>query len=181
MDPTQVLRLLALPDEQLIENVDLSEEGFDLLENRLHLRAAVLGWTGNPLKQPPASVAAEVRAMLTQTDDVLAVMKDLAHPPKPHTACIGVHKARMAALAHEVVSKWNELVLVGTLVRFYPTWGAWNTAEIDLTERQAQISAAGGPVLWLHKRGGCVSMWHCEPLTAPRCFVPRKRAQGVAP
>jgi len=183
MDATETLRLLALPDEELINSPDftLSKQGFDLLENRLCLRAAVLGWTGDPLKQPLASVAAELRAMLTQTDDVLAVMKDLAHSPKPHTACIGFHKPRMRALAEEVVSKWNELVPVGTLVRFYPTWGAWNAAEIDLTERQAQMNTAGEPVLWLHKRAGCVSLWHCEPLTVPSCFVPRSSAQGIAP
>ncbi len=183
MEPAQVLRLLALPDEQLIESPDftLSEQGFDLLENRLRLRAAVLGWTGDPLKQPLASVAAEVRAMLSQTDPVLAVMKDLANCPKPHMTCLGIHKARMRTLAEQVVEKWNELVPVGTLVRFYPTWGKWNEAEIDLTERRAEMGAAGGAVLWLHKRGGLVSLWHCEPLTVPSCFVPRRSAQGVAP
>jgi hypothetical protein len=31
---------------------------FDALENDLRTRAAVLGWTGDPLKQPPHTVLA---------------------------------------------------------------------------------------------------------------------------
>ena len=33
------------------------------LEGELALRAAVMGWTGNPLKQPPRSVLAAARAV----------------------------------------------------------------------------------------------------------------------
>lgn len=37
---------------------EFSEDDFDALESELHLRAAVLGWTGDPLKQPARSVLA---------------------------------------------------------------------------------------------------------------------------
>ena len=40
------------------------EEDFQRLEWRLKLRAACLGWTGDPLKQPPRSVLLEVRYLM---------------------------------------------------------------------------------------------------------------------
>ncbi|HTD68075.1 MAG TPA: hypothetical protein VK846_16240 [Candidatus Limnocylindria bacterium] len=37
---------------------------YDALEDGLRLRAAVLGWTGDPLHQPPRSVLATLRSVL---------------------------------------------------------------------------------------------------------------------
>ena len=44
--------LLALSDAELIELADLTDAEFDELENQLALRAACLGWTGDPMRQP---------------------------------------------------------------------------------------------------------------------------------
>lgn len=41
-----------------------SESDFDQLEAELKLRAAVLGWTGDPLKQPSRTVLAAARAAM---------------------------------------------------------------------------------------------------------------------
>ena len=40
-----------------------ADSDFDALESELHLRAAVLGWTGDPLRQPPRSVLASARSV----------------------------------------------------------------------------------------------------------------------
>lgn len=42
---------------------EFSDEDFDRLESELRLRAAVLGWTGEPLRQPPRSVLATARSV----------------------------------------------------------------------------------------------------------------------
>lgn len=55
--------LLALSDAELIELADLTDAEFDELENQLALRAACLGWTGDPMRQPLETVAAIVRGM----------------------------------------------------------------------------------------------------------------------
>lgn len=60
--------LLALSDEELIDSADLSDEEFDELESQLALRAASLGWTGDPMRQPLATVAAIVRGIITRRD-----------------------------------------------------------------------------------------------------------------
>lgn len=57
--------LLALPDAELIESADLTDAEFDQLENQLALRAACLGWTGDPMRQPLSTVAAIVRSILS--------------------------------------------------------------------------------------------------------------------
>ena len=57
--------LHSLPDVELIETVDLSEAEFDELENQLALRAACLGWTGDPMRQPLVIVAAIVRGIVS--------------------------------------------------------------------------------------------------------------------
>ena len=56
--------LLALKDEELIERASLSDAEFDQLENELGLRAACLGWTGDPMKQPVNVVAAVARGII---------------------------------------------------------------------------------------------------------------------
>ena len=56
--------LLALSDAELIELADLTDAEFDELENQLALRAACLGWTGDPMCQPLDSVAACVRTII---------------------------------------------------------------------------------------------------------------------
>lgn len=56
--------LLPLNDAELIESVSLSDAEFDKLENQLAIRAASLGWTGDPMCQPVAVVAATVRGIL---------------------------------------------------------------------------------------------------------------------
>lgn len=56
--------LLALKDEELIERAQLSDAEFDQLENDLALRAACLGWTGDPMKQPVNVVAAVARGII---------------------------------------------------------------------------------------------------------------------
>lgn len=58
--------LLALKNEELIERADFSEAEFDQLENDLALRAACLGWTGDPMKQPVEVVAAVVRSIINK-------------------------------------------------------------------------------------------------------------------
>ena len=49
-----------------IKEIELYFDGqmFDRLEGELKLRAACLGWTGDPLKQPPRSVLAAARKIL---------------------------------------------------------------------------------------------------------------------
>ena len=56
--------LLALKDEELIEHANFNDAEFDQLENDLALRAACLGWTGDPMKQPIEVVAAVVRNII---------------------------------------------------------------------------------------------------------------------
>lgn len=56
--------LLPLNDVELIESVSLSDTEFDELESQLAIRAACLGWTGDPMRQPVAVVAATVRGIL---------------------------------------------------------------------------------------------------------------------
>lgn len=58
--------LLALSDTELIDSADLSDTEFDELESQLALRAASLGWTGDPMRQPPETVAAIVRGIITK-------------------------------------------------------------------------------------------------------------------
>jgi hypothetical protein len=55
-------------DEELINTADLTPAEFDALENRLRLKAAVLGWTGDPLHQPLPTVAAIVRGILAERE-----------------------------------------------------------------------------------------------------------------
>jgi len=56
--------LFSLSDAELMETADLSEADFDELERQLVIRAACLGWTGDPLRQPLEVVAAVVRGIL---------------------------------------------------------------------------------------------------------------------
>ena len=42
----------------------LSNADYDELESRLRVRAAVLGWTGDPLRQFPSVVLGEIEAIL---------------------------------------------------------------------------------------------------------------------
>ena len=56
--------LLALKDEELIERANFNDAEFDQLEKDLALRAACLGWTGDPMKQPIEVVAAVVRNII---------------------------------------------------------------------------------------------------------------------
>lgn len=56
--------LLPVDDAELIESVSLSGAEFDELESQLAIRATCLGWTGDPMRQPVAVVAATVRGIL---------------------------------------------------------------------------------------------------------------------
>lgn len=58
--------LLALSDAELIDSADLSDTEFDELESQLALRAASLGWTGDPMRQPLETVAAIVRGIIVK-------------------------------------------------------------------------------------------------------------------
>lgn len=58
--------LLALSDAELIEFADLTDAEFDELESQLALRAACLGWTGDPMRQPLETVAAIVRCIISK-------------------------------------------------------------------------------------------------------------------
>ena len=58
--------LIALSDADLIESANLTDAEFDELENQLALRAACLGWTGDPMRQPLETVAAIVRGIITE-------------------------------------------------------------------------------------------------------------------
>lgn len=58
--------LLSLPDAALMDQADLTDAEFDELENQLALRAACLGWTGDPMRQPLETVAAIVRGILSR-------------------------------------------------------------------------------------------------------------------
>ncbi|TLD71476.1 hypothetical protein FEM03_08090 [Phragmitibacter flavus] len=56
--------LLSLSDAELMETADLTDAEYDELESQLALRAACLGWTGNPMRQPVETVAAIVRNII---------------------------------------------------------------------------------------------------------------------
>lgn len=56
--------LLSLSDAELMDAADLTDAEFDELERQLVLRAACLGWTGDPLRQPLEVVAAVVRGII---------------------------------------------------------------------------------------------------------------------
>jgi hypothetical protein len=56
--------LLRLNDEELIDAAEFTDEEFDMLENRLAILAACNGWTGDPMRQPLATVAAIVRGII---------------------------------------------------------------------------------------------------------------------
>lgn len=58
--------LLSLSDAALMEQAELRDSEFDELENLLALRAACLGWTGDPMRQPLETVAAIVRGILSR-------------------------------------------------------------------------------------------------------------------
>lgn len=51
------------PEEELEALEPFTDHEFDQLENELRLRAAVLGWTGDPLEQPTTTVLAAARAV----------------------------------------------------------------------------------------------------------------------
>jgi hypothetical protein len=58
----------ALTDAEVMEEIRLLQDrftdaDFDALEAQLRLRAAVLGWTGDPLRQPPRSVLSAARVV----------------------------------------------------------------------------------------------------------------------
>ena len=55
-------------DEIHDRQLGMTERLFDALESELRLRAAVLGWTGNPLQQPPRSVLASIRSVMDADD-----------------------------------------------------------------------------------------------------------------
>lgn len=61
-----------------------------------------------------------------------------------------------------LVSRWNELCPVGTLVRFYPVWDRWNEFRIAAVKWRASMLPSGQAVLWLAVEG-CVAAAHCEP------------------
>jgi hypothetical protein len=58
--------LIAFSDTDLIESADLTDAEFDELENQLAIRAACLGWTGDPMRQPLETVAAVVRGIISK-------------------------------------------------------------------------------------------------------------------
>lgn len=58
--------LIVLPDAELIDSADLTNGEFEELENLLALRAACLGWTGDPMRQPLETVAAIVRGIISK-------------------------------------------------------------------------------------------------------------------
>jgi hypothetical protein len=43
-----------------------TDADYNALEENLYLRAAVLGWTGDPLKQPPETVLAAARQVVAE-------------------------------------------------------------------------------------------------------------------
>ena len=45
-------------------SAQFTDRDFDELESRLRIRAASLGWTGDPMKQPPEVVLAEARSVI---------------------------------------------------------------------------------------------------------------------
>ena len=68
-DPDVLERMMeieAMIDAEVIAEIDAWDPVFGevdrvRLESALQLRAAVLGWTGDPLKQPPRTVLAAIR------------------------------------------------------------------------------------------------------------------------
>lgn len=56
--------LLSVSDTELMESADFTDAEFDELENQLAIRAACLGWTGDPMRQPLETVAAIVRGIV---------------------------------------------------------------------------------------------------------------------
>ncbi len=57
--------LLSLSDAELMERADFTDAEFDELERQLALRAACLGWTGDPMREPLEVVAGIVRAIVS--------------------------------------------------------------------------------------------------------------------
>ncbi len=48
----------------------MTEALYDALESGLRLRAACLGWTGDPLHQPPRAVLATLRSVLKSAEEL---------------------------------------------------------------------------------------------------------------
>lgn len=65
--------------------------------------------------------------------------------------------------ARLLVWRWRQLAPVGTDVRFYPTWGRWDTFKLGTIRREPFQALSGTPVVFLTGIAGFVSLWHCEP------------------
>lgn len=61
--------LLSLSDADLIDTAELTDAEFDALEHQLALRAASLGWSGDPMRQPLEVVASIVRDLIRSRTD----------------------------------------------------------------------------------------------------------------
>ena len=66
--PVECLREFEIVEELRRLNAQFSDADFDALETNLVLRAYILGWTGDPLKQPPETVLAAARQVLEERD-----------------------------------------------------------------------------------------------------------------
>ena len=53
-------------DELLALQEEFTPADYDRLEAELHLQAACLSWTGDPLKQPPRAVLAAARIVAAE-------------------------------------------------------------------------------------------------------------------
>ena len=53
-----------------------TDRDFDELESRLQIRAAALGWTGDPMQQPPEVVLAEARGVIRDRPTTASVQVD---------------------------------------------------------------------------------------------------------
>lgn len=63
-----MMEIEAMTDDEVTEELatlspSFSETDWQELESSLRLRAAVLGWTGDALRQPPRSVLAAARGV----------------------------------------------------------------------------------------------------------------------
>lgn len=64
-----MIEINAMTDKEVLRELEalqdqFSERHFQRLEGELRIRAACLGWTGDPLQQPPREVLASARRVL---------------------------------------------------------------------------------------------------------------------
>lgn len=70
-----MIEIEAMTDNEVMQELwalqgDFTEQDFDQLECNLVIRAGCLGWTGDPMQQPPRSVLASAREVIAKRSAV---------------------------------------------------------------------------------------------------------------